>query len=147
MLESSDTSERRRSAEPVSRGALVRCADDATVKSVRERRCVMERPEWPVPSVDFYERKARTPMRAMAIVNMKFHKGKLFVSGVSNQEFCPALWRILSTDTLRTVNTYFSRNRSALIQLRRSCRYSGCEDSFRHRYRPCRTSRTRLRPT
>jgi hypothetical protein len=33
-------------------------------------------------------------MRAMAIVDMKFHKGELFVSGVSNQEFCSALRRI-----------------------------------------------------
>src|SRR5260370_42064571 len=33
-------------------------------------------------------------MRSMAIVDMKFYKGELFVSGISNQEFCSALRRI-----------------------------------------------------
>jgi hypothetical protein len=50
--------------------------------------------EWPVPSAEYYEEKARTPMRAMAIVDIKFHDGELFVSGVSNQEFCSVLRRV-----------------------------------------------------
>jgi len=50
--------------------------------------------DWPAPPAEFYERKARTPMRSMAIVDMKFYKGELFVSGISNQEFCSALRRI-----------------------------------------------------
>lgn len=50
--------------------------------------------EWPVPSEKYYEEKARTPMRAMAIVDIKFHNGELFVSGVSNQEFCSVLRRV-----------------------------------------------------
>lgn len=50
--------------------------------------------EWPVPADRFYEAKARTPMRSMAIVDMKFHQGELFVAGVSNQEFCSVLRRV-----------------------------------------------------
>jgi hypothetical protein len=50
--------------------------------------------EWPVPSSEYYEEKARTPMRSMAIVDIKFHNGELFVSGVSNQEFCSVLRRV-----------------------------------------------------
>lgn len=50
--------------------------------------------EWPVPAAAYYEEKARTPLRAMAIVDMKFHNGELFVSGVSNQEFCSVLRRL-----------------------------------------------------
>jgi hypothetical protein len=50
--------------------------------------------EWPVPSVEYYEEKARTPMRTMAIVDIKYHDGELFVSGVSNQEFSSVLRRI-----------------------------------------------------
>jgi hypothetical protein len=50
--------------------------------------------EWPVPSAEYYEEKARTPMRSMAIVDIKFHNGELFVSGVSNQEFCSVLRRV-----------------------------------------------------
>jgi hypothetical protein len=50
--------------------------------------------EWPVPSAEYYVKKGRTPMRAMAIVDMKFHNGELFVSGVSNQDFCSVLRRI-----------------------------------------------------
>lgn len=50
--------------------------------------------EWPVPADAYYEEKARTPMRAMAIVDIKFHEGELFISGVSNQEFCSVLRRV-----------------------------------------------------
>jgi hypothetical protein len=50
--------------------------------------------EWPVPSAEYYEEKARTPMRTMAIVDIKYHDGELFVSGVSNQEFSSVLRRI-----------------------------------------------------
>ena len=50
--------------------------------------------EWPVPSPEYYEEKARTPVRAMAVVDIKFHNGELFVSGVSNQEFCSVLRRV-----------------------------------------------------
>jgi len=31
--------------------------------------------EWPVPSAEYYDEKARTPMRSMAIVDIKFHDG------------------------------------------------------------------------
>ena len=31
--------------------------------------------------------KAKTPMRSMTIVDMKFHNGELFVAGISNEEF------------------------------------------------------------
>jgi hypothetical protein len=50
--------------------------------------------DWPVPSQEAYEKKARTPLRSMAIVDMKFHGGELFVSGVSNLEFSSTLRRI-----------------------------------------------------
>jgi hypothetical protein len=50
--------------------------------------------EWPVPGDAYYEEKARTPLRSMAIVDIKFHKGELFISGVSNQEFCSVLRRV-----------------------------------------------------
>ena len=50
--------------------------------------------DWPVPSREAYERKARTPLRSMAIVDMKFHAGELYVSGVSNLEFSSTLRRI-----------------------------------------------------
>jgi hypothetical protein len=50
--------------------------------------------EWPVPSAEYYEEKARTPMRTMAIVDIKYHNGELFLSGVSNQEFSSVLRRI-----------------------------------------------------
>lgn len=50
--------------------------------------------DWPVPSREAYEKKARTPLRSMAIVDMKFHAGELFVSGVSNLEFSSTLRRV-----------------------------------------------------
>lgn len=50
--------------------------------------------DWPVPAAEVYEAKARTPMRSLAIVDMKFHKGELFVSGISNQEFASTLRRV-----------------------------------------------------
>jgi hypothetical protein len=50
--------------------------------------------DWPVPPNFFYEKKARTPLRSMAIVDMKVHRGELYVSGVSNLEFASTLRRI-----------------------------------------------------
>ena len=36
----------------------------------------------------------RTPMRSMAVVDIKSHNGEHFASGVSNQEFCSILRRV-----------------------------------------------------
>jgi hypothetical protein len=74
-------------------------ADDATVQTLSnipdpDKTFRSRAGEWPVPSETYYEEKARTPMRAMAIVDIKFHNGELFVSGVSNQEFCSVLRRV-----------------------------------------------------
>jgi hypothetical protein len=49
---------------------------------------------FPVPSASFYDEKARTPLRSMTIVDLKFHAGDVFVAGVSNQEFSSTLRRI-----------------------------------------------------
>ena len=42
----------------------------------------------------YFEEKARTPLRSMTIVDLKFHAGEVFVAGVSNQEFSSTLRRI-----------------------------------------------------
>jgi hypothetical protein len=49
---------------------------------------------WTVPASEKYREKARIPMRSLAIVDMKFHDGALFISGISNEEFCSALRRV-----------------------------------------------------
>jgi len=49
---------------------------------------------FPVPPAAFYDEKARTPLRSMTIVDLKFHAGDVFVAGVSNQEFSSTLRRI-----------------------------------------------------
>ena len=47
-----------------------------------------------MPPAAFFEEKARTPLRSMTIVDLKFHGGEVFVAGVSNQEFSSTLRRI-----------------------------------------------------
>jgi hypothetical protein len=49
---------------------------------------------FPLPPAAFFEEKARTPLRSMTIVDLKFHGGEVFVAGVSNQEFSSTLRRI-----------------------------------------------------
>ncbi|WP_327237119.1 hypothetical protein OG349_27375 [Streptomyces sp. NBC_01317] len=49
---------------------------------------------FPVPPAAVYDEKARTPLRSMTIVDLKFHAGEVFVAGVSNQEFSSTLRRI-----------------------------------------------------
>jgi hypothetical protein len=49
---------------------------------------------FPMPPAAYFEEKARTPMRSMTIVDLKFHDGELYVAGVSNQEFSSTLRRI-----------------------------------------------------
>ena len=49
---------------------------------------------FPMPPAAFFHEKARTPLRSMTIVDLKFHGGELFVAGVSNQEFSSTLRRI-----------------------------------------------------
>ncbi len=49
---------------------------------------------FPLPPAAFFEEKARTPLRSMTIVDLKFHAGEVFVAGVSNQEFSSTLRRI-----------------------------------------------------
>ena len=49
---------------------------------------------FPVPPAAHYDEKARTPLRSMTIVDLKFHAGELFVAGLSNQEFSSTLRRI-----------------------------------------------------
>ena len=49
---------------------------------------------FPMPPAAFFEEKARTPLRSMTIVDLKFHAGEVFVAGVSNQEFSSTLRRI-----------------------------------------------------
>jgi len=61
--------------------------------------------EWPVPSAEYYDEKARTPMRSMAIVDIKFHDGELFVSGVSNQG--------LLRSTARAISVHWQQHRNA----------------------------------
>lgn len=50
--------------------------------------------DWPVPSAVKYDAKAKIPMWTMTIVDMKFHNGELFVSGICNEEFASTLRRI-----------------------------------------------------
>ena len=50
--------------------------------------------DWPVPAADSYHQKATTSMRSMTVVDMKFHDGELFVSGISNEEFASTLRRV-----------------------------------------------------
>jgi hypothetical protein len=50
--------------------------------------------QWPVPSPEKYHEKAKTPMRSMTIVDMKFHDGELYIAGISNEEFASTLRRI-----------------------------------------------------
>ena len=47
-----------------------------------------------MPPAAYFDEKARTPIRSMTIVDLKFHAGELFVAGVSNQEFSSTLRRI-----------------------------------------------------
>jgi hypothetical protein len=49
---------------------------------------------FPMPPAAVFEEKARTPIRSMTIVDLKFHAGEVFVAGVSNQEFSSTLRRI-----------------------------------------------------
>jgi hypothetical protein len=46
------------------------------------------------PSAAAYADKAKAPMSTMTVVDMKFHDGELFVSGVSNAAFSSTLRRI-----------------------------------------------------
>ncbi len=50
--------------------------------------------DWAVPDANEYDAKAELPMRTLAIMDMIFYKGELFVSGISNQEFASTLRRI-----------------------------------------------------
>lgn len=50
--------------------------------------------QWPVPSPELYHQKAKTPMRSMTIVDMKFHDGELYIAGISNEEFASTLRRV-----------------------------------------------------
>ena len=50
--------------------------------------------DWPVPSAVKYDAKAQIPMRTLTIVDMKFHNGEVFVSGICNEEFASTLRRI-----------------------------------------------------
>ncbi|MBK3573048.1 hypothetical protein JHN63_04265 [Streptomyces sp. MBT65] len=49
---------------------------------------------FPMPPASYFDEKARTPLRSMTIVDLKFHAGEVFVAGVSNQEFSSMLRRI-----------------------------------------------------
>jgi hypothetical protein len=49
---------------------------------------------FPYPPKAVFDEKARTPLRSMTIVDLKFHNGEVFVAGVSNQEFSSTLRRI-----------------------------------------------------
>jgi hypothetical protein len=49
---------------------------------------------FPYPPAEVFDEKARTPIRSMTIVDLKFHDGEVFVAGVSNQEFSSTLRRI-----------------------------------------------------
>jgi hypothetical protein len=62
--------------------------------------------EWPVPEPKYYDEKAKTPMRSMVIVDTKYHKSELFVSGVSNQEFCSVLGRVPYSFSGRSSETH-----------------------------------------
>jgi hypothetical protein len=46
------------------------------------------------PGPEKYHAKARTSMRSMTIVDMKFHNGELFIAGISNEEFASTLRRV-----------------------------------------------------
>jgi hypothetical protein len=49
---------------------------------------------FPYPPAAVFDEKARTPVRSMTIVDLKFHAGEVFIAGVSNQEFSSTLRRI-----------------------------------------------------
>src|ERR1700734_319577 len=49
---------------------------------------------FPYPPAAVFDEKARTPLRSMTIVDLKFHNGDVYVAGVSNQEFSSTLRRI-----------------------------------------------------
>jgi hypothetical protein len=49
---------------------------------------------FPLPPAAYFEEKARTPLRSMTIVDLKFHAGEVFIAGVSNQEFSSTLRRV-----------------------------------------------------
>ncbi|MFZ0387242.1 MAG: hypothetical protein WAL22_16370 [Solirubrobacteraceae bacterium] len=49
---------------------------------------------FPYPPAAYFDEKARTPLRSMTIVDLKFHDGEVFIAGVSNQEFSSTLRRI-----------------------------------------------------
>ncbi len=50
--------------------------------------------KFPYPPAAVFDEKARTPLRSMTLVDLKFHNGDVFVAGVSNQEFSSTLRRI-----------------------------------------------------
>ena len=50
--------------------------------------------DWVVPDAKAYDAKAEIPMRSLAIMDMVYHNGELFVSGISNEEFASTLRRI-----------------------------------------------------
>ena len=50
--------------------------------------------DWPVPAPAKYDAKAQTPMSSMTIVDMKFHEGELYISGISNEAFASTLRRV-----------------------------------------------------
>jgi hypothetical protein len=49
---------------------------------------------FPYPPAAVFDEKARTPLRSMTIVDLKFYNGDVYVAGVSNQEFSSTLRRI-----------------------------------------------------
>jgi len=49
---------------------------------------------WMVPNAEKYHEKAETPMRSMTIVDMKFHRGELYIAGISNEEFASTLRKV-----------------------------------------------------
>jgi hypothetical protein len=49
---------------------------------------------FPMPADEYFHEKARTPVRSMTIVDLKFHDGEVYVAGVSNQEFASTLRRV-----------------------------------------------------
>ncbi len=50
--------------------------------------------DWPVPGAAKYHAKAALPMSTLTIVDMKFHNGELYISGISNEEFASTLRRV-----------------------------------------------------
>jgi len=61
--------------------------------------------DWPVPAAVKYDAKAQIPVRTLTIVDMKFHNGELYVSGISNEEFASTLRRIPYPFTEKAIET------------------------------------------